>query len=213
MILSRAELQELFVRGVKVSPMQRIETDKNAHKRRDDKHIPPQPKSRLVGCGNFEETDGLRTDSPTGDVDGHNLVFSWSPAHKVKIKSSDISSAYLQGKQNDRVILYRIPKGGIPEEGIEEGAVLAARVPIYGTKDAGRGFWLRLKEVLLEHGYTLNAILPTIFALRNKGKIVGVMSSNVDDLLHDSLPDHESAMKKIFDTLSVRERNLAPFRF
>ena len=58
-------------------------------------------KSRLVGCGNFEETEGLRTDSPTGDVDAHNLVFSWCASSKVKIMSADISSAYLQGKQNE----------------------------------------------------------------------------------------------------------------
>ena len=212
-LLSRAELQELLDAGVKVYPMQWIETDKNAHKRRDDKHIAPDLKSRLVGCGNFEDTDGLRTDSPTGDVDAHNLVFSWCASHKVKIRSADISSAYLQGKQNDRVILYRIPKGGIPEEGIEEGQVLAARVPIYGTKDAGRGFWLRLTEVVKEHNYTLNKILPTMFSLRDNGKIVGVMSSNVDDLLYGSLPEFEGAMNSILDTFKVRERNEAPFRF
>ena len=213
-ILSRKEVQELQDAGVKVNPMQWIETDKNAHKRRDDKSVPPELKSRLVGCGNFEDTDGLRTDSPTGDVDAHNLVFSWCASHKVKIKSADISSAYLQGKQNDRVILYRIPKGGIPEAGVEEGAVLAARVPIYGTKDAGRGFWLRLKEVAIEKGYVLNKILPTLFALRDSNdSIAGVMSSNVDDLLYGSLPDFEGAMEEILDTFSVRERNVAPFRF
>ena len=212
-LLSKAEVQELVNEGVKVYPMQWIETDKNAHKRRDDAHIRPELKSRLVGCGNFEDTEGLRTDSPTGDVDAHNLVFSWCSSHKVKIKSADISSAYLQGKQNDRVILYRIPKGGIPEEGIEEGSVLAARVPIYGTKDAGRGFWLRLKEVATENGYILNKILPTMFSLRDNGKIVGVMSSNVDDLLYGSLPGYEQTINDLLDTFSVRERNDAPFRF
>ena len=120
--------------------MQWIETDRNAHKRRDNKHVPPDLKSRLVVCGNFEDADDLRTDSLAGDVDAHNLVFSWCASNHVRIKSADSSSAYLQGKQNDRVILYRIPKGGIPGEGVEEGAVIAARVPIYGTKDAGRGF-------------------------------------------------------------------------
>ena len=136
-----------------------------------------------------------------------------STANKVKIKSADIKSAYLQGKQNDRIILYRIPKGGIPEEGIQEGDVLAARVPIYGTKDAGRGFWLRLKEVVEHKGYVLNKILPTMFALRSDGKLVGVMTSNVDDLLYGSLQGHEKAMKEILDTFSVREINDAPFKF
>ena len=132
-------MKKLVEEGVKIYPMQWIETDKSAHKRRDDKHVKPELKSRLVGCGNFEETEGLRTDSPTGDVDAHNLVFSWCASNKVKIMSADISSAYLQGKQNERIILYRIPRGGIPGAGVPEGSVIAARVPIYGTKDAGRG--------------------------------------------------------------------------
>ena len=212
-ILAKDEVEQLQAEGVKINPMQWIETDKNAHKRRDNNDVPPELKSRLVGCGNFEDTDGLRTDSPTGDVDAHNLVFSWCASSKVKIKSADISSAYLQGKQNDRVILYRVPKGGIPEQGVEDGAVLAARVPIYGTKDAGRGFWLRLKEVVIEHGYALNRILPTMFTLRDKDKIVAVMSSNVDDLLYGALPGYEENMNKVLDTFSVRERNEAPFRF
>ena len=74
----------------------------------------------------------------------------------MTLKMADISNAYLQGKENDRVILYRIPKDGIPEEGVAGGTVILARVPIYGTADAGRGFWLKLKEVILEQGYSLN---------------------------------------------------------
>ena len=196
-----------------VLPMQWIETDKNAHKRRDDKHVPPELKSRLVGCGNFEETEGVRTDSPAGDVENHNIVFSWCASNNVKVKSADISSAYLQGKENERLILYRIPKGGIPEEGVEEGAVVAARVPIYGTKDAGRGFWLKLNEVVLREGYTLNQILPALFAISDKGKIVAVLSSNVDDLLHGEKKEYEGAMQRILKAFSVREENEDEFRF
>ena len=44
------------------------------------------------------------------------------------ISKRAVSNAYLQGKEVDRVILYRIPKGGIPGRGIAEGAVIAARV-------------------------------------------------------------------------------------
>jgi len=92
-LLPPEELDQLLADGVKVQPMQWIETDKNAHKRRDNVKIDPLLKSRLVGCGNFEETDGLRTDSPTADVDAHNLVMSWCASNKVTIKSADITSA------------------------------------------------------------------------------------------------------------------------
>ena len=89
----------------------------------------------------------------------------------------------------DRVLLYRIPRGGIPEEGIEEGAVIAARVPIYGTRDAGRNFWLKLQGVSNQNGFVLNKILPTLFTVRDDdGNIVAMMNSNVDDLLYGYVP-------------------------
>ena len=98
--------------------------------------------------------------------------------------------------------------------GIPEGAIIAARVPIYGTKDAGRGFWLQLKEVVLSKGYRLNKILPSMFTLRTKDdKIVSVLSSNVDDLLYASEPGHEDAINAVLETFSVREVNETPFRF
>ena len=142
MVLTKQETKELVEEGFEILPMQWVETDKNAHKR-SAKHGNGKPvemllKSRLVGCGNFETVKNLRTDSPTGDVDQHNLVFSWCACEKVVIRSADISNAYLQGKEVDRLILYRIPRGGISEVGLAEGDVIAARIPIYGTGGAGR---------------------------------------------------------------------------
>ncbi len=55
-ILSRDEVSRLRDEGVRVYPMQWVETDKNAHKRRDNITVPMELKSRLVGCGNFEDT-------------------------------------------------------------------------------------------------------------------------------------------------------------
>ena len=53
-ILSRDEVSRLQDEGVRVYPMQWVETDKNAHKRRDNITVQMELKSRLVGCGNFE---------------------------------------------------------------------------------------------------------------------------------------------------------------
>ena len=109
--------------------------------------------------------------------------------------------------------MYKIPKGGIPEEGIEEGTVLAARVPIYGTKDAGRGFCLKLKEVARAKGHTAKKIQPTIFTLVKDGKIRVVMSSNVDDLLYGSLPEAEHEMKEILAEFQVKQVLYTEFWF
>ena len=94
-VISVEEADQYIANGAEQLGTQWVETDKNAHKRRDGKYVEPLLKSRLVGCGNFENAKGLRTDSPAGDVDAHNLIFSWCAANKVPIKMAGISNAYL----------------------------------------------------------------------------------------------------------------------
>ena len=91
-------------------------------------------------------------------------------SNKVVIRSFDVSNAYLQGVPVNRIILYKIPRGGIPEEDVPDGAVIAARVPIYGTRDAGRGFWLKLKEIVTESGFILNKNPERIFHVPEPGR-------------------------------------------
>ena len=70
-------LRELRDAGHKLIPTQWIEVDKAEHKRRKDgPYVPPEFKSRLVACGNFEKTKGIRTDSPTADLEAINLLIS-----------------------------------------------------------------------------------------------------------------------------------------
>ena len=59
----------------------------------------------------------------------------------------------LSREKIDRILLYRIPADCIPEEGIAGGEILASRVPVYGTKDAGRGLWLRLKNTCKQFNF------------------------------------------------------------
>ena len=72
-----------------------------------------------------------------------------------------------QGQEVNRILLYKIPAQGIPEEGSTGGEILASRLPVYGTKDAGRGLWLRVKNTCKQFGCSLNQILPTLFTLRD----------------------------------------------
>ena len=153
-ILTDEEVRQLTEAGCDIYPMQWIEVDENAHLRRDNDYVsvPAKYKSRLVGCGNFEATEGLGTDSPAGDVDSHNIVCSWCAQAHVSIHACDFTNGYCQWQEIDRSLLYRIPAEGIPEKEIAGGAILASRVPIYGTKDA-RGLWLRLKNTCKQFNF------------------------------------------------------------
>ena len=57
---------------------------------------------------------------------------------------------------------------------------MASRVPVHGTKDAGRGLKLRMKNTWKQFKFSLNQILPTLFTLRDdESSIIAVMSSNM----------------------------------
>ena len=60
---------------------------------------------------------------------------------------------------------------------------MRARGAIYGTKDAGRQWWLHLREVLVQHGWKESIYEPCLFMLRDKtNKLVGLLCTHVDDL-------------------------------
>ena len=72
-----------------------------------------------------------------------------------------------KGKQLIESCCTIFPAGGIPEERIACGEMFASRVPLCGTKDAGRGLWLRLKNTCKQFHFSVNQILPTLFTLRD----------------------------------------------
>ena len=113
-ILTDKEVRQLTEAGCEICPTQWIEVDKNAHLRRDNDYVsvPAKYKGRLVGCGNFETTEGLRTDAPAGNVDSHNIVRSWCAQAHVSIHACDFTNGFFQGQEIDRILLYRIPTEG-----------------------------------------------------------------------------------------------------
>jgi hypothetical protein len=97
------------------------DVDKASHKRRPGgPFVPTELTSRLCGRGDLEGIDGLRSDSHTAEIESHHLLFSFAASSKLKIKTADVSNAYFQGKQLDRLLLTRPPKGGIPEPVYED---------------------------------------------------------------------------------------------
>ena len=130
-ILTDEETRQLTDASREAYPMQRVDTDKNAHLRRDNDYdcVLAKHKGRLVGYGDIETTEGLRTDPLAGDVDSPNIFCSWCAQAHVSIHSCDFTNGYSQGQEIDRILLYLIPK-----EGVTSGAILLSRLPIYGTK-------------------------------------------------------------------------------
>eukprot|EP00959_Pyramimonas_sp_CCMP1952_P441207 9236734-Pyramimonas_sp.AAC.2 len=81
---------------------------KNEHLRRPGgPPVAPQYKSRLVVRGDLEESLGVRADLPTGGFEGPRLIVSWATGTKETLKCADITSAYFQGQELDRLMLLK----------------------------------------------------------------------------------------------------------
>ena len=162
--VSGPELERLLDQGHKPIPLQWIDIDKNEHERREGgPHVARLFKSRLVRRGDLKETTGVRTDSPTCDIEGLNILHSWASCERLTVKSGDVTNAYCQGCPLERLILMTQPPGGVPDVDISADTMFVARVPIYGTCDAGRGFWKKLRHDILSSGLKENAAIRALY--------------------------------------------------
>ena len=81
-----------------------------------------------------------------------------------------------------RKVWLRPPKGGLPTVNATDR--LLAKVPIYGTSDAGRGFWRNLRIVLTGAGCKDSKILKACYYISDdQGKLQGTLASHVGDLI------------------------------
>ena len=81
-------------------------------------------------------------------------------------------------------------------------------------KDAGRGLWLRLKSASKQVKFLMNQILSPSFTLRDdESRILAVMSSNVDDLLHGYVQEGAKATNSVLQQSFVGKGEHGTFRF
>jgi Reverse transcriptase (RNA-dependent DNA polymerase) len=207
------ELQELIDAGHKPIPLQWVDVDKNEHKRKPGgPFVAPAFKSRLVNRGDLENHDGVRSDSPTCDLVGLNMTLAWAASMRLRAKAGDITNAYFQGQPLERLILLRPPRGGLPD--VEEGTMLVARVPIYGTCDAGRSFWKALREAILELGFRENALIKAWYHLTDsEGRIIAMLATHVDDMLWACQPEAQPVIDKLLAKFTLKCVESDNFRF
>eukprot|EP00971_Amphidinium_carterae_P047483 935386-Amphidinium_carterae.1 len=69
-------------------------------------------------------------------------------------------------------------------------------VPIYGTKDAGRGLWRCIRRVMANHGFHENLVLNALYSYTKGGVILAFVATHVDDLLWAAEGEGEQIMKE-----------------
>ena len=109
------------------------------------------------------------------------------------MKTTDIRSAFLQGKELRRDVYIMPPK----ESETDEGVVWKLKHGLYGLKDGTRQFYISVKEELLKLGCKISEMDPAMFYLHKEDKLSGIVCCHVYDFLR--------AGEEHFDNIMIRK--------
>ena len=136
-------------------------------------------KARLVARG-FEEESTCQSDSPTIGKSAIRLFLAVVASVGWEIRTTDIKSAFLQGRDLERDV-YVLP----PKEVRKEGIVWKLKKCLYGLGDASRQFYLSVREEMQNLGCMQCTVEPSLFyKLSGNGELEGILVSHIDDFLH-----------------------------
>ena len=197
--------KRLFLKsGGKAVGTRWVFTDKNDLLRANDPTLGISAKARLVVQGCQERSSNIRSDSPTASLLAFHLLCSYVSTMQWLMRKADASNAYLQAGGIDRILVLRAPYPAPP--GIGHGDLLRAKGSIYGTRDAGRAFWLHLLAILKTAGWRESALESAMFYFVLDDKLCGIMITHVDDLLYgydESCKEVARSAKEISDKVKL----------
>jgi hypothetical protein len=147
----------------------------------------------------YEDTQYYPKDSPTIGKSAMRTVLAITVSQGWVIKTTDIKSAFLQGKEMEREVFLTPPK-----EVRTPGVIWKLKHCLYGLNDAAGQFYKSVVDCLKGIGCSQSSMDPALFYKHEKEKLIGVIACHVDDFLHSGTARfEESVMKKL------RERFLA----
>ena len=137
-------------------------------------------RARLTAKG-FQEEIIVRSDSPTVGKSTFRTMLTIAVSNNWDIKTTDITSAFLQGDEIDREIYMKPP----PEAGLHPNQVWKLTKPLYGLNDASRKFYLKVVRILKQCGCIQSLFDSALFYFKNEaGELSGIVGTHVDDFIH-----------------------------
>ena len=134
-------------------------------------------KARLVARGFEENTEDIRTDSPTCSKEAIRMLIALASTKRWICNSVDVKSAYLQGDQINRLVFLRPP----PEFNI--GKLWKLKKTVYGLADAARAWYSRVEKELCSLNVTKCKVENAFYVWYNNGMVEGIICIYVDDFL------------------------------
>ena len=133
-------------------------------------------KARLVAKG-FKQVPGRDYDevfAPTAQHVTLRLLLAYASAHDLEVDQLDVKTAFLNGDLNEEVYIKLPPELG--------GKILRLHKALYGLKQAARAWFAKLRDSMIEHGFTPSKHEPCLFSRGQGADRVDVVV-HVDDAL------------------------------
>ena len=90
---------------------------------------------------------------------------------------------------------------------------IAARVPIYGTKDAGRQFYKKFRKTAIAAGFTECKSLGSLYYFEVDGQLKALLGAHVDDLMWCCCEGYEYLMDDVLSHFDLKKIDEGKFRF
>ena len=117
------------------------------------------------------------------------------------MKTTDIKSAFLQGRELRRDVYIKPPK----ESDTVNGEVWKLKQGLYGLKDGTRQFYISIKEELLKSRCKISEMDPAVTFLHKGDKLSVKVCCHVDTFLHAGDEHFEKIMNSLRKKICSRE--------
>ena len=166
-------------------------------------------RARLVARG-YEDMQNYPKDSPAVGKSSMRIVLAMAVNKGWKIKTTDVKSAFLEGKELGREV-YLSP----PKEMKREGFIRRLKRCLYGLNDAARQFYQTVTECLINLGCIQSKLDPALFyRINNKGNLMGLLACHVDDFLHAGTEEFEKhVMKTLYTRFLIGRVEVTDFKY
>ncbi|KAK1692254.1 hypothetical protein QYE76_008951 [Lolium multiflorum] len=141
-------------------------------------------KARLVAQG-FSQIEGIdfgETYAPVARLESIRILLDYALHHNFKLQQMDVKSAFLNGPLHEEVYVKQPPGFEDPDF---PNHVYKLDKAFYGLKQAPRAWYEHLKELLIDRGFDVGLIDPTLFTKRVNGELF-VCKLYVDDIIFAS---------------------------